>query len=156
MKYFNLLCALILLFCACAGEPTNGTTAESTEKVSEKSAAPHPIGPPVSTSFNSGAIIPDTEIQAVKIAALQGSSAAAERLVNHYSFGVEHPDHQATYWTQIAAENGDAVDEYNYGFLLRHDPDSLAQVRARYWFQRAKKSGFADLSAEDEQFMKSK
>jgi hypothetical protein len=97
-------------------------------------------------NLNSGLIIPDSEIHQVELQALKGSGEAARKLTNHYEFGVYYPK-KAAYWAQIGAENRDPVSEWNYGNLLQEDPDPLAQIRATYWHDRAKKDGVDLLAA---------
>lgn len=99
-------------------------------------------------TLNSGLIIPESEIQGLKIAALKGSGEAARKLGNHYAFGVYDPKEEA-YWTQIGAENRDPVSEFNYGTDLQADPDPMAQIRAKYWRAKAKIDGFTLSESKD-------
>ncbi len=84
----SLLLSLALIVCSLLVSPAFGDV-----KVGERA----PPG-----TMNSMLIIPDSEIQGLKIAALKGSGEAARRLSYHYFFGVYYPD-QAEYWTQIGA-----------------------------------------------------
>jgi TPR repeat protein len=99
-------------------------------------------------TMNSMLIIPDSEIQGLKIAALKGSGEAARRLSYHYFFGVYYPD-QAEYWTQIGAEDGDPAMEFSYGTFLRDKADPMAKMRAEYWRAKAEKDGFTLSESKD-------
>jgi TPR repeat protein len=92
-----------------------------------------------------------TEIASLQTAALSGSGKAANRLGIYYGC-YKNDEDGYLYWATISAEDGDPTGYYTLGLLLsekRKDPD--AQLRARYWLQRAETSGnkeAADLASE--------
>ena len=131
--------SFVLAVCLLLGIAALAESASGDVKVGERA----PPG-----SVNAGAIIPDSEIDGVKLAALKGSGEAARKLANHYLFGIYEPT-MAAYWAQIGAENRDPVSEFNYGNLLQQNSDPDAQIRAAYWHDRAKKDGVDVLAAPD-------
>ena len=95
---------------------------------------------------NESLVLSDAQIKALEPQALKGSAEAAERLCDFYDF-IRNDYAESMFWAQIAAENGGHINEYNYGFMLRGDPNPRNQQRARFWLERAAKNG--DKKAEE-------
>ena len=71
--------------------------------------------------------------------AMNGDGKAALQLANDSL----HKSHEAMiFWYRIAAENGDATGQYNYGVFLVDESKRKADcIRALYWFKKAAKQG---------------
>jgi TPR repeat protein len=89
---------------------------------------------------NAPFIIAPDDLEAVEKQALEGSSDAALRLYQFYRKVVLNEE-TATYWAQIAAENGNVVGQYAFGLYLLERDDSKSALRARYWLGRAADQG---------------
>jgi len=95
--------------------------------------------------------IPESEIPKLEIEALHGSAVAASKLYYFYHVYKLYYK-EAHYWIGIAAENGDSVAQYNYGYLLLNDDfidsvysDSKMKIRAKeralFWLKKASENG---------------
>lgn len=75
----------------------------------------------------------------LKYKALLGDPEAPLRLAN----AVHKTDRpQGIYWYRIAAENGSAVGQHNYGVRLVEDSKNVADcARALFWFKKAAAGG---------------
>jgi TPR repeat protein len=69
--------------------------------------------------------------------ALAGSPASASKLAQYY----KDDERVISYWRQIAAENGDPIQQYNLWFDLKQKSDLLSQKRALYWLRRSAAAG---------------
>ncbi|MEQ1513165.1 MAG: hypothetical protein ABL934_10885 [Lysobacteraceae bacterium] len=74
--------------------------------------------------------------------ALLGDQKAAFQCVEHY---LKEPKPRR-YWSQIAAENGDPIAQYNFALDLLSQKNSLEKKRAIYWLKKAAEKGDADAS----------
>lgn len=90
--------------------------------------------------LNEGMRIDADQIGNVESSALDGDAEAAHRLARYYN-GIKLDHTTALYWYQIAAENGGAVNHYNYGYMLTVSNNPKDKKRARYWFNLALKEG---------------
>lgn len=73
------------------------------------------------------------EVRQLERSALAGDAQAAVRLSDHYTFAVKDED-LGFRWLEVAAKNGDAKSQYNWGFILRmHHKDE----EAAKWFRAA-------------------
>jgi TPR repeat protein len=87
----------------------------------------------------------DNEVQRLADEALGGTAEGAFRL--YLFFELVKGDHlEALFWLQIAAENGHPIGQYNFGGMLRKDPDPRNRQRARFWFERAAENGVSGAS----------
>src|SRR5690348_8954540 len=79
----------------------------------------------------------DEKLLKVKRDALDGSPSEGYHLLEYYD--VYKGDRaQAMYWAQIAAENGEARNAFDYASLLSDDKDNvMSLIRARFWAKRA-------------------
>jgi TPR repeat protein len=75
--------------------------------------------------------------QSIVDAALAGSAHAATQLIEYY----KDDERALSYWRQIAAENGDPIQQYNLWFDLSQRPDALSQKRAVFWLRRSAAAG---------------
>lgn len=83
----------------------------------------------------------DEELLKLKKDALDGSPTAGYQLMEYYSV-YKRDDKETLYWAQIAAENGEANNAYNYASFLSDDEDDLMSLlRARFWAKRAMERG---------------
>lgn len=83
----------------------------------------------------------DAELLKLKKDALDGAPSAGYQLMEYYAV-YKRDDKQTLYWAQIAAENGDANNAYNYASFLADDEDDLMNLlRARFWAKRAIERG---------------
>jgi len=74
-----------------------------------------------------------SELPALKNSAMMGSGEDAVRLASWY---LKFPQGDDTHlkWTNIAAENGNPIGQFNLALrLLENKNDPLAVTRARYW-----------------------
>jgi TPR repeat protein len=74
--------------------------------------------------------------------ALLGDRKAAFQCVDHY---LKDPKPRR-YWSQIAAENGDPIAQYNFALELISEKNSLEKKRAIYWLKKAAEQGDVDAS----------
>ncbi|MGO1068700.1 hypothetical protein [Lysobacter sp. CA199] len=72
--------------------------------------------------------------------ALSGEALAA-KLCADESLKIDQSMHR--YWTQIAAENGDALCQYNLALILLGKKRQHDRVRAVFWLKKSAQSGFA-------------
>jgi len=89
---------------------------------------------------NKGLDIPKEEIGAKKLEALRGSGLAAFQLYNYYDV-VLLDRKESLYWAAISAENDYPSGMYAMGFRLAQARDPMSRTRARYWLEKAEKSG---------------
>lgn len=82
----------------------------------------------------------DTELKVLQDKGLQGDPEAARRLFLYYDL-YKRDYKEGYFWKMIAAENGNPSGEYNYGFVLKDDPDPRNKKRAIFWLKRAAKHG---------------
>ena len=88
-----------------------------------------------------GLQLSDDELLKKQKDALDGSPAAGYDLLEYYIVYIRDHD-QAMYWAQIAAENGEANNEFDYASYLSDDKGNLMSlIRARFWAKRALKNG---------------
>lgn len=72
--------------------------------------------------------------------ALGGDSSAAKSCAIDHLNGDQA---QFVYWTQIAAENGDAVSQYNLAIILLNTKKQQDRLRAIFWLKKSADSGYA-------------
>lgn len=95
----------------------------------------------MSSSTSNVALPKSEELPSLKRKAMAGSQDAALQLSLWYMKFPSGHDSQA-YWTQVAAENGSMVGQFNFGLLLLSDEsDPLNRVRAGYWFTQSASQG---------------
>ena len=76
-------------------------------------------------------------MQKEEAAALHGDQKAALLVTSH--FFAAGPTTDIEKWTLIAAENGDAVSQYNYATILLAKGQVEAARRAHFWLVQAAK-----------------
>lgn len=69
--------------------------------------------------------------------ALSGSKKAAMVCSAHYP---QDPP-RTLYWLQIAAENGDAIGQYNFAMQLFSKKEPMSRVRAIFWLNESARQG---------------
>ena len=109
------------------------------------SAAPVGDGGPIAGVQDLGVATKD--IPDLRSQALLGSGDAAFRLYRYYDF-VVLDQKQAEYWLAIAAENGNALAQFNYSYKLAKNTNADDQLRAIYWAELVVKNE-NDTSAVD-------
>ena len=92
---------------------------------------------------NDELLLPEREIPRLKEEALRGSADAARKLALHFYAGLDRQD--GMYWSAIGAENGDGVSAWNLALRLEESRDHLDRVRARFWFEKVRREGPAEL-----------
>ena len=80
------------------------------------------------------------ELGTLKRQAMAGSGNAALSVALWHMKFPDGNDTDET-WTRIAAENGSPAGQFNLGLIYARDQNPLSQLRARYWLERAEKSG---------------
>ncbi len=89
--------------------------------------------------------IPVDQLQVVERAALLGDAAAAQRLAGYdLLFGKSEGGREEAFWTEIAAQNGFVVSQYNLGYRLSCSRSPRDVLRSRFWLERARASGSKD------------
>jgi len=88
-----------------------------------------------------GPLISSAKLQKLEKKALAGSPDAANRLSTYYDYSVLNTQ-KRDYWVQIAAENGSAVAQGNYGmhFPLQKEEQNKRSV---FWLEKSRSNGFA-------------
>ena len=109
--------------------------------VTSQSMASEPV-----RSLNSDLFIPNGELEALRQKALSGDPQAALRLELYYAMWA-HDSLDEFRWASIGAENGNAVSEYNFGFLLWRKQTVADKIRAMYWMAKAADAGDARAAA---------
>ena len=79
------------------------------------------------------------QLPALKKEAMEGSKHAAMQLSLWYMKYMDEKEDR--YWTQIGAENGSAVGQYNLGLALLSESDPLKKSRGRYWLTKSASQG---------------
>ncbi len=86
--------------------------------------------------------IPAEQIGAVERAALLGDADAARRLVGYdLLFGESEGGREMLFWTEIAAQNGDAAAEYSLGYRMSCGRSARDVLRSRFWLAKARDHG---------------
>ncbi len=83
----------------------------------------------------------EDEVKRLQEQALKGSPDAAYRLWGYYEFTNKRDLEKRDFWEVIAAENGDAFSQYNYGVRLSMNKDPINKIRARFWWKKAAAKG---------------
>ncbi|MHB8068857.1 MAG: hypothetical protein ACYDIC_13285 [Desulfobaccales bacterium] len=91
---------------------------------------------PMASVFN----LSEDEIKKLQDEALRGAPDPAYRLFLFYEL-FKKDSKESNFGAVIAAENGDPKGEYNLALTLDADPDPRNRKRARFWLERAAKSG---------------
>lgn len=84
-----------------------------------------------------------------------GSGEAALRLSLYYG-SVKLDLDRSEYWTTIAAENGNAVAQYNVWVQLSESSNADDKKRAIFWLKKSAKQGYSDAKLELQKIEKSK
>jgi TPR repeat protein len=98
-------------------------------------------GPPDDSRFifESGELS-ESDLEACKDGALQGSQKAALVLAEHYR--AANDAESAEYWYRIGAQNGNAECQYRYSQILFYKPTELDRERGKFWLNRATENGY--------------
>lgn len=88
------------------------------------------------------------EISSLKRKALAGGKGEAVRVAAWYMKLPEGPS-DFEFWSQIAAENGSDVGQYNLAMLYLRKPDAdFWGARASFWLRQSAMQGNADAARE--------
>src|ERR1051325_9729672 len=128
MKMIAFLLALFVGFYACAQSQSPKSSDKIVSAVSSLTLRPN---------------------QVVKLSdeGRKGSGDAALRLSLYYG-SVKVDLDRSEYWTTIAAENGNAVAQYNVWVQLNESSNSDDKKRAIFWLRKSAEQGYPDAKLE--------
>jgi hypothetical protein len=95
--------------------------------------------PAISCDMSKPKPINQDQIQSAIDNALSGSSQDSINLY-HYHFLLNDSE-KAKYWAMIAAQNGNSIGQYNYGWLLVEYGNKEEKLRGKFWLDVAKRCG---------------
>ncbi|MHB8068856.1 MAG: SEL1-like repeat protein [Desulfobaccales bacterium] len=121
---FIIMAALAIVLIICLSEK-QGISDDSKEKL---------------VRLGEGYFLSEAEVEVLKNKALGGAPEPAFRLSLFYEF-YKRDYKESNFWEVIAAENGHPIAQYNLAARLTDDPDPRNRQRARFWLERAAKSG---------------
>jgi len=96
---------------------------------------------------NASTFLTQQSIGNLDMQAQKGNGDAANKLFNYYYFNTDKRD-LAIKWLSIAATNGNASAQYNFGIYYSGNlyPEINDTQSARYWFERALTNGVLQAS----------
>jgi TPR repeat protein len=91
-------------------------------------------------------IIPSDELSQKMLDALSGDPDAANRIADHYGFGI-HDDHESIKWDIIGAENGHYESQYGLTIRLLNNRDDDSRVRGIFWLYGMAQNNYRETNA---------
>jgi TPR repeat protein len=85
----------------------------------------------------------ETELAGCETGALQGNRKAPFLLGKYYGEVAEDSE-LSEYWYRIGAQNGSPDSMHELGQIMSRKDDPLAQIRGKFWLDKAAQSGYYD------------